>query len=246
MVKEQELFVVTGGSRGIGLAIAKAAVNQGKQGRLVLISRRPPLKESFPTLTTVLHISADLGTLDGMEEAIAQLRSLGAPIGVLINNAGQIAENDSFAHVTHQTLVSSLQLHVLTPTFLTKALFPQLCQATNPSVINIGSIYGNVVDPDIYAYAVSKSSVPLVTQMMARVYGPKVRVNCVLPGHIDTEMTRAAPAEFIAEIVKATPAQRLGSSTEVAQVVLFLASEEAKFISGATVRVDGGYWRSSP
>lgn len=246
MAQGEELFVITGGSRGIGLAVAKAALNCVKPGQLILISRCPPPTDAFPKTASVRHISADLSTVDGMEEAIAQLCSLAAPIRVLVNNAGQIAENDSFASVTHQTLVSSLQLHILTPTFLTKALFSLLCEATNPSVINIGSIYGNVVDPDVYAYALSKSGVPLMTQMMARACGPKVRVNCVLPGHIDTDMTRAAPTEFVAEIVKATPAQRLGSSTEVAELVLFLASERAKFISGATVRIDGGYWRSSP
>ena len=233
-----ELFVVTGGTQGIGLAIAQAAATSGRSESVVVVSRHPRGDRAG----TWEHVTADLSTRPGIDAAIDAIRSYQRPVRVLVNNAGAILENNAFGAVTWEAMLASIVLHAVAPALLTQGLERELKAAHGASVINIGSIYGAIPDPEVFAYVCGKASLPILTAMMAKALAPDVRVNCIAPGHIDTAMTRAATAEFHQYVVAHTDVHRLGDPSEVAAVVMFLASGAAAFLNGTTIRLDGGYW----
>ncbi len=233
-----ELFVVTGGTQGIGLAIAQAAAASGRSESVIVVSRHPGVEGDG----SWEHVAADLSTRPGIDAAIAGIRSYQRPVRVLVNNAGAILENNAFSALTWETMLASIVLHSIAPVLLTRGLEKELRAAQDASVINIGSIYGGIPDPEVFAYVCGKASLPIVTEMMARALAPDVRVNCVQPGHIETAMTRAATAEFRQHVIAHTDVQRLGEPSEVAAVVMFLASAASGFINGTSIRLDGGYW----
>lgn len=235
--------VVTGGTSGIGGAVVQRLL--GKGWDVVSVSRRNIPEESSATAQPIgvgsrHHVAADLAKEQDVFAAARKIRELVPRIDLLLNCAGSIGDNESLGNVTYCSVQESLGLHALAPLFLTRELSDML-QAASGAVIHIGSIYGEIADTDVAAYCLSKSLLAQLVEMQARAYAPKVRVNLILPGHIDTPMTRAAPQEFISSIISKTPLGGLGKATDVASLVEFLASDNAKYITGATLRIDGGY-----
>lgn len=232
----RRIAVITGGSRGIGHAIATRLVDEG--WKVLSVSRSPNTDQAPHFL--VERLFHDLSTEAGINAAVSDILSRTDKLDLLVNNAGSIGDHGSLASGDFSEFSSSVQLMAIAPLMLARILRPALDRGVGAAIINVGSVYGEIADPDVAAYCLAKSAIPLLTKMMARSFAP-IRVNCILPGHIDTEMTRGAPDEFISGVRDRTPLCRIGNASEVADLVYFLSSSEASFISGASVSIDGGF-----
>ena len=238
--------LITGGNRGIGLAIVRKILDQEPDSRIWTVSRHQNPAD-LAHAANVTWLQADLsreGEADRVgREALAQIESL----DLLVNNAGAVGAIHDGGPFDEAAAVESFRLHSVTPAVLSHRLAPRLRTGTaRGAIVNIGSIYGQIPDPAVVYYGLGKAPVALLTSILARALAPDIRVNCILPGHIDTAMTSGAPAAFLQSIVAATPLGTIGTPEQVADLVLFLASASAAFLSGASVRIDGGFWNAAP
>ncbi len=235
----QKWAVVTGGSRGIGRAIVDELLED--DWAVISISRSGHTGGA----DRLFSVTADLAEIGGAERAIAEVRALTPRLDLLVNNAGSMQDDEDLWRVSPLSMAKSYQLHTVTPLMLARSFVELFTAAPHPAVVNIGSIYGRVVDPEVAAYGPSKSALSYVNSILAAALAPHVRVNLVAPGHVDTEMTAAAPKDFIDSIVEKTPMRRLVTPAEVVAVVRFLASSETTSVTGASVTIDGGFMPTS-
>ena len=235
-LSQPKVAVVTGGSRGIGASVCRRLLQEG--WRVIAVSKHSAGDQLEGSAE---HVVADLATREGLEAATSRITEGTSRIDLLVNGAGAIEADETFGTVSCASLNHSFNLHVVAPFVLTRSFRHLLAKGDRASVINIGSIYGHIADIEAVAYCLSKASVPLLTEMMARSLAPDIRVNCILPGHVDTDMTRAAPADFLAAVRRSTPLDRIGSPEEIADTIMFLASSQSSFITGAVIRIDGGF-----
>ncbi|GAA1428057.1 glucose 1-dehydrogenase [Microlunatus lacustris] len=188
-------------------------------------------------------LAAALDVTDGQQWTRAlrlARRSLG-PVDLLVNNAGTVdlARLDAVTPDDWQRLVAVNQTAVLTGI---QRCLPTMWQAGGGSVVNIGSVFGLVGTGGSFAYHATKGAlISMTTAAAVELARRRVRVNAVLPGLVPTPMTADLPADFVAGYVAATPLARLASCEDVAAAVVFLASDEADFITGVCLPVDGGY-----
>ena len=235
--------VVSGAGRGIGAAIAQTLDAAG--ARVALIARtESQLKETAATLVNdPVVIVADLGTHDGPPAAAAEaLHELGGRVDILVNNAA-VALRKPSDELTADEIDWMLHTNVRSALLLTTAILPSMIAARSGSIVSISSISGLRGTPRRAAYAASKSAVDGMTRAWAMEYGPVgIRANAVAPGVVHTEMWRENLAKpgVEATVTGVIPTRRLTEPAEVANVVLFLASDASSAITGETLSADGG------
>jgi NAD(P)-dependent dehydrogenase (short-subunit alcohol dehydrogenase family) len=235
--------VVSGAGRGIGAAIAQALDAAG--ARVALIARtESQLKETAETLTNEpVVIVADLGTHEGPPAAAAEsLAALGGRVDVLVNNAA-VALRKPSEELTADEIDWMLHTNVRSALLLTTAILPSMIAERSGSIVSISSVSGLRGTPRRAAYAASKAAIDGMTRAWAMEYGPiGIRANAVAPGVVHTEMWRENLAKpGVAESVTGViPTRRLTEPSEVANVVLFLASDASSAITGETLSADGG------
>ncbi len=235
--------LVTGASRGIGAATARALDRAG--ARVVLCARsHDALADVANELrNTPVVIALDLGDPAAPEELAAEaLGAMGGHIDILVNNAALGVRMDSI-DLDGATIDRMLQLNVRNLLLLTTALIPAMVAAGRGSVVNVSSVSGRQGTPRRSGYAASKGAVDALTRSLAMEFGPSgVRVNAVAPGVIDTVMwakNKAIPG-VVEGIEAQTALRRWGSPEDVADVIVFLASDAARFVTAQTIEVDGG------
>jgi NAD(P)-dependent dehydrogenase (short-subunit alcohol dehydrogenase family) len=235
--------VVSGAGRGIGAAIAQALDAAG--ARVALIARtETQLKETAATLVNdPVVIVADLGTHEGPPASAAEaLVALGGRVDVLVNNAA-VALRKPSDELTADEIDWMLHTNVRSALLLTTAILPSMIAARSGSIVSISSVSALRGTPRRAAYAASKAAVDGMTRAWAMEYGPVgIRANAVAPGVVHTEMWRENLAKpGVAESVTGViPTRRLTEPSEVANVVLFLASDASSAITGETLSADGG------
>jgi NAD(P)-dependent dehydrogenase (short-subunit alcohol dehydrogenase family) len=238
--------VVTGASRGIGAATACALDRAGV--RVALVARDV---EGLAKIASTFHhepliIPADLGDA-GAPTAIATqvLEKFGA-VDVLVNNAAAAARVSTIE--TDAELIDGLlAVNVRAPLLLIAAFIPALAGTGHGSIINLSSVSGLVGTPNRAAYAASKGAIDAATRSLAIELGPSgIRVNSVAPGVVDTALwakNKAIPG-VVEDIEAQTPLRRWAVPEDIADVVVFLAGDGARFITGETISVDGGMART--
>jgi NAD(P)-dependent dehydrogenase (short-subunit alcohol dehydrogenase family) len=231
--------VITGAAGGIGHELVSAFRAAGYRVVAVDVRDVPAPADAVVSIDMDRYCRDD----DFRERAnAALLEAIGSPtLDVLVNNAAVqiLGEVHSLTLADWQT---TLNVNLLTPFLFTQLLLAQLTAARG-SVVNIASVHATLTKPNFVCYATSKAALAGLTRSMAVELGARVRVNALCPGAVSTPMLKEGFAdrpELLAELAALHPVGRIGESGEIAQLAVFLASEQARFINGALVEIDGG------
>jgi 3-oxoacyl-[acyl-carrier protein] reductase len=228
---------VTGASRGIGRAIARAF--RAEDAWVIGTST-----SSQPEANNVCQewIIADFSVIDGIRACAEQVRRIGPD--VLVNNAG-INKIAPFVEITEQDFCAIHQVNVLAPFLLCQAALPAMKMKGRGHIVNVSSIWGKVSKEYRASYSASKFALDGLTVALAAEHSADgIIANSVAPGFIDTDLTRRVLGEGgIQSVVSRIPARRLGQADEIARLVLWLASEENSYVSGQNIAIDGGFSR---
>lgn len=237
---EERRALVTGASGGIGGAVASALHAQGAtvalagRNRAALEERASELGDRAHVLTADL---ADPGAADALVLAAAE--AMGG-IDILVNNAG-LARDGLFVRVKDEDWQTVLDVNLTAGFRLARAALRGMMRARWGRIVAITSIVGQTGNPGQANYAASKAGMTGMTKALAaEVAARNITVNCVAPGFIDTAMTQGLGDEQTARLAERIPAGRLGAPDDVACCVVFLASDEAAYITGQTISVNGG------
>lgn len=241
----KKTVLITGASRGIGRAAAEAfakagydvAVNYNKSAEAAETLCRELEKYSVKALPFQADI-ADKKAVNAMTNEIE--KKLGG-VSVLVNNAG-IAEQALFTDITEKMWDKMFAVNVKGAYNCTQAVLPKMIHEKYGRIINISSMWGISGASCEVHYSAAKAALIGFTKALAKEVGLSgITVNCVAPGVIDTDMNGHLSPEIISELKEETPLNRIGAPRDVAETVLFLASEKASFITGQTISVDGGF-----
>lgn len=231
---------ITGGSRGIGAACVRAFAAAGWQVAFTYrVSRETA--GALAEETGALALCADLHEEAAIRRAAAEARGhFGAPDAVVCN-AG-VAEQKMFQDITDGDWQRMLDVNLLGAVRTIRALLPDLLHRKSGSIVTVSSVWGQVGASCESHYAASKAALIGLTKSLAQELGPSgIRVNCVAPGVIDTEMNAMHSGETMQALAEQTPLGRIGTAAEVADSVLYLCSAQASFITGQVLGVTGGF-----
>ena len=235
---------ITGGSRGIGAGTAQVLAQLGARIAISYTANEASAHKILESLSGEGHISVKMDVCDkaSVEEAFKKvIEGLGGLTG-LVNNAG-ITKDQLLLRMSEADFSSVLQTN-LTGTFLcSKAALKTMMKAREGSIVNITSVIGQMGNAGQANYAASKAGIEAFSKSMAKEMGSRnVRVNCVAPGFIVTDMTEQMDEKQKAALLEGTPLQRLGQVEDVAYAVAYLLSDESNFITGQTLSVNGGLY----
>lgn len=241
---KDKVAVITGGSRGIGFATADRFLVEGAV--VIITASRPDsaqkgvarLKELHPD-ASIEGISPDLSSLEKVRAAFGDIVSRYGRIDILVNNAG-VSESTPFTEYTEEAFDKVMDLNVKGVFNATKAASEFMIAQGNGVVLSTSSMVSIYGQPSGIAYPASKFAVNGLTVSLARELGPKgIRVNAVAPGITETDMMKAVPKEIIEPMIRQIPLRRLGQPEDIANAFVFLASDEASYITGVVLSVDG-------
>lgn len=237
---QDQVVVVTGASRGIGRALAEAFAKEG--GKVVCVATT---LEGAQATADALGGSArayacDVSDADSVEKLFNQvIEDLGTP-SVLVNNAG-VTRDTLLIRMKDEDWDKVLDVNLKGAFLCIRAVTRSMMKARYGRIVNLSSIVGQSGAAGQVNYAASKAGVIGMTKAVAKELGSRgITCNGVAPGFIETDMTHSLPEEMREYVAKTAPAGRLGSPQDVAAAVLFLASQEAAYITGQTLTVDGG------
>ena len=238
---EKGIALVTGAGTGIGSAICAALAAEGFEIAVHCNRSKESAELLAQSLDKAFVVQADISSLEGIESLAASIAQRGTALSVLVNNAGIVRDNyiitssvDDFAEVINTNLRSAW--------YLTKRLVKMMMRKKSGRIINISSVVAQTGNAGQMLYGMSKAALENFTKSAAlefAAYG--ILVNSVAPGFIDTEMTKNLPEESRQNILSRIPLGRMGTPSEIAEVVCFLATK-ASFCSGATFHVNGGMY----
>jgi 3-oxoacyl-[acyl-carrier protein] reductase len=242
---EGHIALVTGATRGIGRAIALALARAG--ARVVGTATRDEGAEAITAYFKAEGCSGEGIRLDvaqgaAVEMAVAGIAERVGSIAILVNNAG-ITKDNLLLRMKEEEWDAIMDINLKAAYRLSKAVLRGMIKARHGRIINIGSVVGASGNAGQTNYAAAKAALIGFTKSLAQEVGGRgITVNCVAPGFIDTDMTRALSAEQREQLIARIPLGRLGLPEDIAHAVAFLASREAGYITGATLHVNGGMY----
>lgn len=240
----KQTAIVTGGSRGIGRAVA---VRLAKDGMNLVINYRGNSAAAEETErlcrelgAEVLLVQGDVSRAEDCEKLAAQAKEAFGRVDVLVNNAG-ITRDGLLARMTEEDFRPVLDVNLVGPWNMMKAVNRIMMKQRYGRIVNLSSVTGLMGNMGQTNYAAAKAGILGMTKSYAREVASRgITVNAVAPGFIDTDMTEAMPEGAKDKIVTGIPMGRTGKPEDVAEAVAFLASEQAGYITGEVLRVDGG------
>ena len=231
--------LVTGGTRGIGAEISR---HLKAAGRLVVASYagNDVAASAFSEETGILVKKFDAGDFAACEPAVAEITASLGPIEILVNNAG-ITRDGTMSRMSRDMWDAVIDTNLGSCFNMCKLTFDGMRTAKFGRVVNIGSINGQAGQYGQVNYAAAKSGIHGFTKALAQ-EGARfgITVNAIAPGYVDTDMVRAVPAEVLEKIIARIPRGRLGTAADIARGVVFLTGDDADFITGSTVSINGG------
>ncbi len=233
----KKVALITGGARGIGESISRALAEDGFKVIIHCGKSIDEAKALCEELEDAEYISADLSD----PESVNLIKEKYPEIDVLVNNAG-VALVDLFDKVEDERMRKMFEINLFAPMNLSRAYIPSMISRKGGAIINISSVFGEVGGSCEVDYSAAKAGIIGFTKALAKEVGPaNIRVNCVCPGVIDTDMNDDLTFEDVEALCDEIPLQRMGNPEEVADLVAFLASDKATYITGSIFDVNGGW-----
>jgi len=231
--------LVTGGTRGIGAQISRALQAQGRT-IVATYAGNDQAAQAFQSETGIRTWKFDVGNFDACQAAIEMIVAEIGPIEVLVNNAG-ITRDATLQRMNRDMWDTVIDTNLGSCFNMCKLTFPGMRERKFGRIVNVGSINGQMGQYGQVNYAAAKSGIHGFTKALAQ-EGARfgVTVNAIAPGYVDTEMVRAVPGEVLQKIVARIPVGRLGHAEDIARGVAFLTADEAGFITGSTLSINGG------
>ena len=240
----KKVMVITGASRGIGAQIALSAASKGY---ITVINYNNSQKNAEELCQRIknfggecIAVKADISNSNDVKVLYEKSISLTGNVDVLVNNAG-ISSFSLFTDINEDLWDRTFDVNVKGNFLVSRAYIPNMVHRKNGKIINISSIWGICGSSCEVHYSASKAAIIGMTKALAKELGPSgITVNCIAPGIIDTEMNSAVSKEDMQTLIDETPIQRIGTPSDVAKLVLFLASDGADFITGQEISPNGG------
>jgi acetoacetyl-CoA reductase len=231
--------VVTGGTRGIGAAICEA-LHKADYKVAATYFGNDDAAQKFTEKTGVLAYKFDVGNYDECQEGLKKIVEALGPIDVLVNNAG--ITRDGFLHkMTREQWAEVMHTNLDAVFNMSRLVIEGMRERCFGRIINISSINGQTGQAGQTNYSAAKAALIGFTKALAQESASKgITVNAIAPGYIETDMVRSVAPEILAKIIAKIPLKRLGKAEEIAAMVVFLASNQAAFATGATFTVNGG------
>jgi len=240
---EGKVALITGASRGIGKAIAlklaangaSIAINYNKNEKAAIETKKLVDNYQVPSLITKANV-ADISDVKNM---IKESEKHLGPIDLLVTNAG-IAETEEVLDMSYKTWKEIMAINVDGTLLPILELLPGMMDRNYGRIVCISSIAGIGMRPQLVSYGTSKAAVMALVRNLAGAIAPKIRINSVAPGLIETDMIQAMPEEKRKKMIEDTPLKRIGKPEEIAETVLYLLSERSSYTTGQTLVSDGG------
>ena len=233
-------ILISGGSRGIGAACVRAFCAAG-DAVAFLYRENDEAASAVAMQTGAVAIRADITDRGAVDAALEQVRAALGEVDVLVNCAG-IGQIKLFTELTDGDWHRMIDTHLSGAFYLCRALIPAMIRRGGGRIVNVGSMWGKTGASCEVHYSTAKAGLRGKTMALAKELGPSnITVNCVEPGLIDTEMNAALDEQTRSALCEETPLCRIGTPEDVAAAVAFFASEQASFITGQMLGVDGGY-----
>ena len=243
MLLKGRTALITGAAQGIGLACARAISADGASVILADIKEDAVIRAANGISSTAWGAFVDMGDKGSILDLFTQIENKQGPIDILINNAGVALPND-FLSYSFEDFDRVINVNLKGPFVATQRAAQSMKEhRINGAIVNMSSINANVAISSIPAYCASKGGINQLTKAAALALAPHgIRVNAVGPGSIDTAMLAGVNAddEKMKMVLSRTPLGRLGNVEDVANAVVFLASDKASYITGETIYIDGG------
>ena len=260
---KNKVAIVTGGTKGIGLGITKLFLKNGL--KVITFSRKKILKKHFKShfkedfnLNNLISLSCNFKNYKSLAIKINKANKLFGSIDILVNNIGGSTNFVDWKNVTQKDFLSSFNLNVISMFNFIKASEKYLLKSNSPRIINIGSI--SAIQPGKFNphYASMKSAVLNLSKYLSNYYAPKININCINPGTIESfslnEMIKKnskknktsfaiEKKKFIKNEIKKIPINKIGSPEDVANLALYLCSDKSNWITGSVFEIDGGKYK---
>lgn len=233
--------LVTGGTRGIGAAIAKALKEAGYSVAVTYAGNDEAAKK-FNEETGILVAKWNAADYEACKAGVQQVEASMGPIDVLVNNAG-ITRDGVFHRMTEQSWDDVILMNLKSCFTMSRAVIEGMRDRGFGRIVQISSVNGQRGQYGQVNYCAAKAGMIGFTKALALEGAAKgITVNCVAPGYVDTDMVAAVPADVLKKIITQIPVGRLGFASDIARAVLFLAADDASYISGATLSINGGQY----
>jgi acetoacetyl-CoA reductase len=243
-MSDQRVAIVTGGSRGIGAAITTALARSGVHVAAGYSSNAKAAEELASKLTaegaSVSVHQGNVGSPEDCTRVVEEVFAARGRVDHLVNNAG-ITVDKTMRRMSIEDWHAVLRINLSGAFYMTKAVLDHMLEAKFGRIVNISSVIGQMGNIGQVNYAASKAGLFGLTQSLARETAFKgITVNCVAPGYIETEMVAAIPEEVLKKLLAGVPVGRLGQAREIARAVQFLVDDDAGYITGSVISVNGG------
>jgi 3-oxoacyl-[acyl-carrier protein] reductase len=240
-----KVALITGAARGIGLATARRFAEEGATvvlGDVDAAEGNAVVEKIQKISPESIFAGLDVTRVTSIDSVVAMICARFTRIDILVNNAG-IARDQLLLRVSAEEIAETFAINVTGAIYCAKAAIRPMMRARAGRIVNVTSVVAELGNTGQSVYGASKAALIGLTKSLAREYASRsVTVNAVAPGFIDTDMTSSLPAEAKKWILDHTPLGRVGKPEEVGAAVLFLCSDEASFITGQVLRVNGGMY----
>lgn len=231
--------IVTGGTRGIGAAISVALSEDGHKVAATYAGN-DEAAEAFKTETGISVYRFDVADFDQCSQSVAKIETDLGPISILVNNAG-ITRDGTLHRMNFEQWNAVLQTNLSSCYNMCRNVIDGMRERGFGRIVNIGSINGQAGQYGQVNYAAAKSGIHGFTKALALEGAAKgITVNAIAPGYVDTDMVRAVPEKVLEKIIATIPVGRLGYASDIARAVQFLVADDATFITGSTLSINGG------
>lgn len=231
--------IVTGGTRGIGEAISTQLKDRNYRVAATFAGNQEAA-DAFTERTGIANYRFDVSDFDACQQATTQIEADLGPTSVLINNAG-ITRDGTLHKMDADRWQAVIDTNLSSCFNMCRAVIEGMRERQFGRIVNIGSVNGRAGQYGQVNYAAAKSGIHGFTKALAREgAGVNVTVNAIAPGYVETDMVRAVPENVLEKIIKTIPVGRLGTPDDIARSVMFLVDDEAGFITGSTLDINGG------